>query len=142
LYDRGNGTTFGPSFEELGMNTKPILIPGPDHPITIEPAGAHLVVRVAGHVIADSHAAMSLKEADYPPVLYIPRADADMTLLERTDHRTYCPYKGDCSYYSIRPGGDRSANAVWSYENPYPAVAEIEGHLAFYASRVDGIEVG
>ena len=123
------------------MSTKAILTPGPDHPITIEAAGAHVVVRVAGRVIADTRAALSLKEADYPPVLYIPRADADMTLLERTDHATYCPYKGDCAYYSIAAGGDRSVNAVWTYEDPYPAVAEIKDHLAFYANRVDAIEV-
>ena len=122
------------------MSTKAILTPGPDHPITIEAAGAHVVVRVAGRVIADTRAALSLKEADYPPVLYIPRADADMTLLERADHATYCPYKGDCAYYSIAAGGDRSVNAVWTYEDPYPAVAEIKDHLAFYANRVDAIE--
>jgi uncharacterized protein (DUF427 family) len=123
------------------MSTKAKLTPGPDHPITIEPAGTHVIIRVAGSVIADTHAALSLKEADYPPVLYIPRADADMTLLERTDHATYCPYKGDCSYYSIAAGGDRSVNAVWTYEDPYPAVAEIKDHLAFYPDRVDAIEI-
>ena len=93
----------------------------------------------AGKVVADSRAALVLQEAAYPPVFYVPRADADMAMLVRTDHTTYCPYKGDCSYYSIPAGGERSANAVWSYEAPFPAVADIKGHLAFYPDRVDSI---
>ena len=81
-----------------------------------------------------------MREAAYPAVQYIPRKDVDMALLERTDHTTYCPYKGDCSYYSIPLGGERSVNAVWSYEAPYAAIALIKDHLAFYPNRVDGIE--
>jgi uncharacterized protein (DUF427 family) len=122
------------------MSTKPVRIPGPDHPITIEPSGARIVVSVAGKVIADSRDAMTLREATYPAVFYIPRKDVDMTQLERTDHATYCPYKGDCAYYSIPVGGERSANAVWTYEAPYEAVAAIKDHLAFYPNRVDSIE--
>jgi len=114
--------------------------PGPDHPISIEANPARLVITVAGHVIADTKAALTLKEASYPAVQYIPRADVTMALLERTEHATYCPYKGDCSYYSIPLGGERSVNAVWSYEAPFPAVAAIRGHVAFYPSRVDTIE--
>jgi uncharacterized protein (DUF427 family) len=90
--------------------------------------------------VADTRAALTLKEASYPAVLYIPRADADMALLVRTDHHTYCPYKGDCSYFSIPSGGDRATNSVWTYEDPYPAVAAIRDHLAFYPDRVDAIE--
>ena len=84
--------------------------------------------------------ALTLREASYPPVQYIPRKDVDMTLLARTDHATYCPYKGDCAYYSIPLGGVRSANAVWTYESPYAAVATIRDYLAFYPDRVDAIE--
>ena len=119
---------------------KPIRIPGPDHPITIEPSGARVVVKVGGKVIADSRGALSLQEATYPAVLYIPRKDVDMKQLERTDHATYCPFKGDCAYYSIPAGGERSVNAVWTYEAPYEAVAAIKDHLAFYPNRVDAIE--
>jgi uncharacterized protein (DUF427 family) len=122
------------------MTSKPVKIPGPDHPITIEPSRTRVVVSVAGRVIADTSDAVMLREASYPPVLYIPRKDVDMSLLERTDHGTYCPYKGDCTYYSIPIGGTRSSNAVWTYETPYAAVAEIKGHLAFYPDRVDAIE--
>jgi uncharacterized protein (DUF427 family) len=122
------------------MTSKPVKIPGPDHPITIEPSRSRVVVSVAGRVIADTSEAVTLREASYPPVLYIPRKDVDMSLLERTDHSTYCPYKGDCAYYSIPLGGARSSNAVWTYEAPYAAVAEIKGHLAFYPDRVDSIE--
>ena len=122
------------------MNARPIRIPGPDHPITITPSPSRVVVTVGGRVIADSRAALTLQEAAYPPVLYIPRADVDMAALARTDHATYCPYKGDCAYYSIPAGGERAANAAWTYEAPYDAVAAIRDHLAFYPDRVDAIE--
>jgi uncharacterized protein (DUF427 family) len=115
-------------------------IPGPDHPISIQHHDRRVVVRVAGLVVADSKNALKLQEANYPAVLYIPRSDADMTQLQSTDHATYCPYKGDCSYFSIPSGGSKSINAVWSYEKPYPAVSQIDHHLAFYPSRVDSIE--
>jgi uncharacterized protein (DUF427 family) len=104
----------------------------------LNPAGK--TVKVPGP-IADTREALTLREAAYPAVLYIPRKDVDMALLERTAHTTYCPYKGDCSYYSIPSGGERSANAVWTYENPYTAVEPIKGYLAFYPDRVDAIEV-
>ncbi len=119
---------------------KTIKIPGPDHPITIERNAHRVVVKVAGRVVADTREALTLREASYPPVQYIPRKDVDMTLLARTDHATYCPYKGDCSYYSIPLGGVRSANAVWTYEEPHAAVAAIKDHVAFYPDRVDAIE--
>ncbi|ANN75905.1 DUF427 domain-containing protein [Bordetella flabilis] len=119
---------------------KPVKTPGPDHPITIERNPNRIVVRVGDRVIADTRDALTLREANYPPVQYIPRKDADMSLLERSDHTTYCPYKGDCAYFGIPAGGERTANAVWTYESPHPAVAEIAGHLAFYPDRVDAIE--
>lgn len=123
------------------MSAKPIKIPGPDHPISVERNPAHIVVTAGGRVIADTRAALTLREASYPPVHYIPRADVDMTQLSRTTHATYCPYKGDCAYYSIPAGGQRAADAVWTYEAPYGAVAEIRDHLAFYPDRVDAIEI-
>jgi uncharacterized protein (DUF427 family) len=126
--------------QRVSASLKPIKVPGPDHPITIERNPARIVVSVAGRVVADTQNALTLREANYPPVQYIPSRDVDMTLLERTDHATYCPYKGDCAYYSIPLGGERSANAVWSYKAPYAAVAAIEGYLAFYSDRVDAIE--
>jgi uncharacterized protein (DUF427 family) len=119
---------------------KTMKIPGPDHPITIAPNPARVVVTLAGRVIADTRAALTLREASYPAVQYIPRKDVDMASLERSSHATYCPYKGDCAYYSIPLGGVRSANAVWTYEAPFAAVAAIKDHVAFYASRVDAIE--
>jgi uncharacterized protein (DUF427 family) len=122
------------------MAAAQMKLPGPDHPITIEPNPARVVVTVAGRVVADTCEALTLREAGYKPVQYIPRQDVDMSLLEPTDHVTYCPYKGDCRYYSIPTGGPRSVNAVWVYEDPYPAVAQIKDHVAFYPSRVDGIE--
>ena len=120
--------------------TKPVKIPGPDHPISVEPNPHRVVVTVAGHVIADTRAALTLREASYGPVQYIPREDVDLAQLERTEHSTYCPYKGECAYYSIPAGGARAVNAVWSYESPYDAVAGIKDHMAFYPDRVDAIE--
>ena len=122
------------------MTAKPIKLPSAEHPITIEANPKRVIVTVAGRVIADSRHALTLREAAYPAAQYIPRADVDMTLLQRTDQVTYCPYKGDCAYYSIPLGGARSANAVWTYEAPYAAVGAIKDHLAFYPDRVDAIE--
>ncbi|MDV6330393.1 DUF427 domain-containing protein [Asticcacaulis sp. 201] len=121
------------------MSDKPVKIPGADHPITITPNGHHVTVTVAGRVIAETHRALNLKEASYPPVIYIPRADTDMSQLAASDHTTYCPYKGDCSYFSIPAGGDKAVNAVWSYEDPYPSVSDIAGYLAFYPDRIDAL---
>jgi uncharacterized protein (DUF427 family) len=123
------------------MSAKPMKQPGPDHPITIAPTGARVTVTVAGRVIADTTRALTLQEASYPGVQYIPREDVDMTQLRRTEHATHCPYKGDAAYFSIPAGGARAANAVWSYEAPYAAVAQIKDHLAFYPDRVDRIEI-
>jgi uncharacterized protein (DUF427 family) len=122
------------------MPAQPPKLPGPGHPITITPAARRIVVRAGGRIVAESVNALILQEASYPPVYYIPRSDADMSALERTSHATHCPYKGEASYYSIPSGGDRARNAVWSYENPHPAVAEIRDHLAFYPDRVDSID--
>jgi uncharacterized protein (DUF427 family) len=120
---------------------KEIRIPGPDHPITISPVEGKVRVMVAGRIVAESERTLRLEEKGYPPVYYLPRNEADMSLLVRTTHSTYCPYKGDCSYYSIPIGGSRSENAVWTYEQPHEAVAGIRDHLAFYPSRVDAIVV-
>ncbi len=122
------------------MTLKPMKIPGPDHPITIAANPLRVVVYVGGRVVADTREALTLREAGYRAVQYIPRKDVDMSLLQRTDHATYCPYKGDCAYYSIPSGGERSVNAVWTYEAPYAAVAGIKDHVAFYPDRVDAIE--
>jgi uncharacterized protein (DUF427 family) len=127
--------------EQTNTATKTIKIPGPDHPITIEPNLKRVVVFVAGRVVADTRSALTLHEAHYPPVQYIPRKDVDMAQLERTDRTTYCPYKGDASYFSIPVGGERAIDAAWTYETPYEAVVEIKDHLAFYPDRVDAIEI-
>ena len=120
---------------------KTIRVPGPDHPITIARNANRVVVKVAGRIVADTQDALTLREASYQPVQYIPRKDVDMMLLAPTDHTTYCPYKGDCAYFSIPLGNERATNAVWSYEAPYASVAAIEGHLAFYRDRVDAVGV-
>lgn len=118
---------------------KQVKIPGPDHPITIEPSPHGVVVRAGGKVIADTSEALVLREARYPAVFYIPRKDVDMSALERTGHATYCPYKGDCSYFSIASLGEKGINAVWTYEKPHDAVSPIKEYLAFYPDRVDSI---
>lgn len=123
------------------MSEKKVLIPGPDHPITVEANPDRVVVTLGGKVVADSRNALALREASYPAAQYIPREDVDFSLLERTDHTTYCPYKGESAYYSIRVGEKVAENAVWTYEAPYDSVAEIKDHVAFYPDRVDSIEV-
>jgi len=119
------------------MTEKLVLRPGPDHPITVTPNPARVVVTRGGRVIADTRAALTLQEASYPPVHYVPRSDADPALLQRTDHGTYCPYKGEASYFSIVAGDAPAENAVWTYEQPYDAVAEIRDYLAFYPHQVE-----
>jgi uncharacterized protein (DUF427 family) len=115
-------------------------LPGPDHPIAIERSSNRVRVTFAGQVIADSTRALTLREASYPAVQYIPRDDAQMGLLKPTSHASHCPYKGDANYFSIEADGRVAENAVWSYEQPFPAMTDIKGYLAFYPSRVDKIE--
>ena len=121
-------------------NAKPVKLPGPDHPITIAPHRAHVVVTAGGVTVADTRDALALQEASYPAVLYIPREVVDLGLLERTDHSTYCPYKGDAAYYSIPGVGAQGTDAVWTYEAPHDAVSPIKDHLAFYPDRVDAMD--
>jgi uncharacterized protein (DUF427 family) len=111
-----------------------------DHPITVTPNRNRVKVTFAGRVIADTTKALDLKEASYPPVVYVPRGDVDMTLLARTSNSTHCPYKGDASYYTINAGGRVAENAIWSYERPLADMAEIKDYVAFYPDRVDAIE--
>lgn len=119
-----------------------VKIPGPDHPITLAANAKRVRVLFNGRIVADTVRALTLCEAGYRPVQYIPREDADMALFSRTAHVTHCPYKGDAAYFSLNVDGRASENAVWTYETPYPAMAEIKAYLAFYPSRVDRIEEG
>ena len=117
-------------------------LPGPDHPITIAHNPKRVRVTAGDIVIADTTKALTLKEARYPAVQYVPREDTNMALLERTERVTHCPYKGDASYYSIKADGKTRDNAIWTYETPFPAMTEISGHLAFYPDKVKIEEVG
>jgi uncharacterized protein (DUF427 family) len=121
------------------MTEKTVKFPGPDHPITIEPAYRRVVVASGDGTVADTVKALVLREANYPPVQYIPRKDVDMSALVRSETTSYCPYKGQASYFSIPSGGGRSVDAVWTYDVPHEAVVEIKDHLAFYPDRVEGI---
>ncbi len=116
-------------------------IPGPDHPITLEPSRKRMRAAFENHVIADTEDALILREANYPPVWYFPMDDVEMAFLAKTDHHTLCPYKGDASYWSIYMDGVLAENAVWGYEDPFPATAAIKGRIAFYPSKVDVYEV-
>jgi uncharacterized protein (DUF427 family) len=111
-------------------------VPGPDHPIAITPNPKRVRVSAGGAVIADSTDALTLKEASYPAVQYVPRRDTNMALLSRSDRTTHCPYKGDASYFNVTAGGKALENAIWTYETPFPAMTEISGHLAFYPDKV------
>ncbi len=117
------------------MPTK--LLPGPDHPITIAADGVHVVAKVGDQVIADTASALTLQESNYPPAYYVPLSDVDQAVLKDSTTSTYCPYKGEASYYSVAtPSGD-VADAMWTYVEPYDAVAEIAGHVCFYGDRVE-----
>lgn len=115
--------------------------PGPDHPIILEPAANRWRARFAGHVIADSADALILRESTYPPVIYFPRIDVEMGFMSRTDRGTHCPYKGDASYFTVLMDGQFAENAVWTYEQPFPAMEAIEGRLAFYTDKIEVYEV-
>ncbi len=117
--------------------TKEQLTPGPDHPITIEPTCQRVTVTAGDRVIARTDNALTLREASYPPVQYVPIDDVDRSALRPSDHETYCPYKGDASYFTVNTPEGELENVIWTYEQPYEAVAEIDGHVAFYANRVD-----
>lgn len=117
--------------------TRQQLEPGPDHPITITPTAGRVTVTVAGRTIADSTNALTLQEASYPAVQYVPFADVDPDVLVKTDTETYCPFKGDASYYSVRTDDGEVTDAIWTYEQPYAAVAQIKEHLAFYPDKVE-----
>src|ERR1700709_1716403 len=113
-----------------------MTLPGPDHPIAITPNPKRIRVLADGVVIADTTHALTLKEASYPAVQYVPREYANMTLLSRSERTTHCPYKGDASYFSVAAGGRALENSIWTYETPFPAMAEITSHLAFYPDKV------
>jgi uncharacterized protein (DUF427 family) len=117
-------------------SVKEQLIPGPDHPITIAPTDGHVVARVGDQVIAETDRALTLQEANYPPVQYVPLADVDQSVLQATDHETYCPYKGDASYYTVTTPAGELDNVIWVYRQPYDAVGAIADHVAFYPDRV------
>lgn len=119
------------------------LEPGPDHPISIELKTAPVRIILAGEPVFVSRTHLELREASYPPAVYLPRAELDLTHLVRSDHSTWCPYKGEASYFHLRRAdGTLSENAVWTYETPFPAVAEIKDALAVYTNRVDAVEIG
>ncbi|WP_368861778.1 DUF427 domain-containing protein [Frankia gtarii] len=120
------------------MMSRTVLLPNADHPITIEPTRGRVVVQIDGRVVADSHDSRTLREASYPPVQYLPIADVDQSVLRRSETTSYCPYKGDASYYNIETSdGTTLGDVIWTYETPYPAVADIAGRVAFYADRVE-----
>ena len=118
-------------------STKEQLIPGPDHPITVTATDGHVVARAGDQIIAESDRALTLLEASYPPVQYVPLADVDQSILRATEHQTYCPYKGDASYYTVTTPSGELDDAIWVYREPYEPVGEIADHVAFYPDRIE-----
>jgi uncharacterized protein (DUF427 family) len=122
----------------MAMSNRPVLEPTASHPITVEVTGKHVTVRVNGELVAESDEALSLQEATYPAVQYIPLRDVVGDRLKPSDTETYCPYKGDASYYHVvTQAGATVEDAVWSYAKPYPAVGQIAGYVAFYPDKAD-----
>jgi uncharacterized protein (DUF427 family) len=119
------------------MTDRPVLQPTAAHPITVTPTGRHVTVRINGDVVAETDDAVTLQESTYPSVQYIPLADVVSTALTRSATTSYCPYKGEANYYHVGAVED----AIWTYEQPYPAVSEIAGRVAFYTDKAD-VRVG
>jgi uncharacterized protein (DUF427 family) len=120
------------------MSSRPVLEPTAEHPITIDPTGKHVVVRVNGDIVADTYRALQLQESSYAAVQYVPFEDLVQDRLTRTDTSTYCPYKGEAAYYSVTTAaGDTVDDVIWFYDQPYPAVAAIAGHVAFYPDKAE-----
>jgi uncharacterized protein (DUF427 family) len=119
------------------MTERTVLLPTAEHPITVTPTGKHVTVRVNGEVVAETDAALTLQESTYPAVQYVPLVDVVDSALIRSDNTTYCPYKGEANYYHVTTGGSTVEDVIWTYEQPYPAVGEIVGHVAFYADKAD-----
>jgi uncharacterized protein (DUF427 family) len=125
------------------MTHKQVLEPNAGHPITITPTKGRVQVRVNGEIVADTTAALELREATIPAVQYVPLNDVAQERLTRTETVTYCPFKGDASYYAVTTSaGDTVEDVIWTYEQPYPAVAEIAGHVAFYPDKADISVIG
>lgn len=119
------------------MSNREVREPSAAHPITVEPTGRRVTVRVNGEVIAQTAAALTLQESTYPAVQYVPLADVTSSALRRSETTTYCPYKGEAHYFDVTAAGETVADAIWSYDRPYPAVGDIAGHVAFYADKAD-----
>ena len=120
------------------MADRPVKQPTAEHPITVEPTGKHVTVRVNGELVADTRTALTLQESTYPAVQYIPLGDVVQDRLRHSDTTTYCPFKGDASYYHVTTAaGDTVEDVIWTYEQPYPAVGDIVGHVAFYPDKAD-----
>ena len=118
--------------------SRPILEPTAEHPITIEPAGSRVVVRIGDRVVADTTDALTLDEGGHDPVQYVPPRDLDQTVLRPSEHTTYCPYKGDAGYFSVEiPGREPLEDVAWFYDEPFASVAEIADHVAFYPNRAE-----
>lgn len=126
----------------MSDNKSPGFQRKPDYPLEIVPAGKSVRVALGGEVVAETNEAFVMTESDYGPVYYIPRADVRFDLMEKTDHSSHCPFKGDASYWTIKAGGQTAENAVWSYETPFDEVAVIRETMSFYTSKVDGIDIG
>lgn len=124
------------------MARSPAYQQHPEHRVDVEPHPARVRVELAGETIADSARALRVLESRHDPVVYVPREDVRQDLLEKTEHTTFCPFKGNASYYTIRVGDRVAANAIWSYEDPYDDVAALKGCMAFYVDRVDSLTQG
>ena len=122
--------------EILSAKSGPGYKTHPEHRLTTKPAGVRVQVMFNGEVIADSRDAIRLDEDGYSPVCYVPREDVKMDRLVRSRHRTYCPFKGTASYYSLKGGPE---NALWTYEEPYDEMRGIKDLLAFFSNKVDSI---
>jgi uncharacterized protein (DUF427 family) len=109
----------------------------PDYQVALEPCSERIRVSLDGETIADSSRTLTVRETKHDPVVYFPRDDVRFERLEATDHTTFCPFKGDASYWSARSQDRLEENVVWSYEDPFDEVASLKDYVSFYPDRVE-----
>jgi uncharacterized protein (DUF427 family) len=120
----------------IAANPAPGFLRHPSHRIAVEPFQGVVTVSFSDALIASTDEALVLREADYPPVFYIPFKDIYFDFLKRSTAATHCPFKGDASYWNASASGEATDDVMWAYERPYDEMAAIKDHGAFYANKV------
>jgi uncharacterized protein (DUF427 family) len=111
-------------------------IDGPAHTLYFEPYERRMRAVLDGETVIDTTGGMLLYESNIGPVLYVPREDVREDLIERTEHTTHCPFKGDATYWSV----GSHENVLWGYEEPIESASFLLGYVAPYWDRFEWFE--